>query len=154
MAIRRGSVIGVAAVLLLACSEASTPAGSGGAAPAATSNAGAAKEPAVAPTPTPAPTTTPTEAPAAADPAALVREGREAYLGNCIACHNPDPKLDGALGPAIAGSPPALVEARVMRAEYPPGYKPKRDTRAMVAMPFLEKKIPAIAAYLDSLGSS
>ena len=36
-----------------------------------------------------------------------------------------------------------------MRAEYPPGYTPKRDTRVMVAMPFLEKQIPALAAYLE-----
>lgn len=91
-------------------------------------------------------------APAAADEAAdLVAEGRAAYLGNCIACHNPDPTQDGALGPALAGSSEDLVEARVMRAEYPPGYHPKRDTRSMVPMPFLEKKIPAIAAYLSSV---
>jgi mono/diheme cytochrome c family protein len=80
-----------------------------------------------------------------------VAEGRSVYVGNCTACHNPDPTLPGALGPALAGSPRALVEARVMRAEYPPGYKPKRDTKAMIAMPFLEKKIPALAAYLESV---
>ena len=90
-------------------------------------------------------------APAAAEPVDLVAEGRATYLGNCIACHNPDPTQDGALGPAIAGSSPALVEARVMRAEYPAGYTPKRETKAMIAMPFLEKKIPALAAYLQSI---
>jgi hypothetical protein len=39
-----------------------------------------------------------------------------------------------------------------MRAEYPEGYQPKRETRSMVAMPFLKRQIPAIAAYLESEG--
>lgn len=82
----------------------------------------------------------------------LVAEGRDAYLGNCIACHNPDPKLDGALGPAVWGSSRELLEARVLRAEYPPGYTPKRQTAAMIPMPFLESKIPALAAYLSGEG--
>lgn len=90
--------------------------------------------------------------PPAPEPADLVADGRQAYLSNCIACHNPDPKLDGALGPAVAGSSRALLEARILRAEYPEGYKPKRETAAMIAMPFLERQIPAIAAYLDAEG--
>ena len=93
-----------------------------------------------------------TAAPSAAPPGAQdeIAAGREVYLGNCIACHNPDPKLDGSLGPAIAGASAELVEARVLRAEYPPGYTPKRDTRSMVAMPFLEPRLPALIAYLES----
>ncbi len=81
-------------------------------------------------------------------PEELVSQGRQVYLSSCIACHNADPAKDGALGPAVAGASLELLEARVLRGEYPGGYVPKRDTAAMVAMPFLEKQIPAIAAYL------
>lgn len=77
--------------------------------------------------------------------------GRRAYMANCIACHNQDPAREGTLGPAIAGSTAALVEARIMRAEYPPGYSPKRDSRLMPAQPFLKNEVPALAAYLESV---
>ncbi len=80
----------------------------------------------------------------------LVSEGRQAYLSTCIACHNPDPKLDGPLGPSVAGASEALLRARILHGEYPDGYTPKRDTRSMVPMPFLEGQIPALTAYLAS----
>ena len=80
-----------------------------------------------------------------------VAEGKQVYLANCIACHNQNPKLDGALGPALAGSSQELLEAKVLRNEYPPGYTPKRQSNAMVALPHLAPKIPALAAYLQSL---
>jgi mono/diheme cytochrome c family protein len=80
-----------------------------------------------------------------------VDRGRRAYVANCIACHNTDPAKEGTLGPAVAGSPLALVEARVMRAEYPPGYTPKRDSNLMPAQPFLKNDVPDLAAYLESL---
>ncbi len=88
---------------------------------------------------------------ACSEPAqSLVEEGLRTYTINCIACHNPDPKLDGNLGPAVAGSSRELIEARVMRGEYPSGYAPKRDTKLMVALPFLEAEIDGLAAYLES----
>jgi mono/diheme cytochrome c family protein len=80
-----------------------------------------------------------------------VELGRRAYVANCIACHNTDPTKDGTIGPAIAGSSSALVEARVMRAEYPPGYTPKRSSSLMPAQPFLKKDVPDLAAYLGSI---
>ena len=80
-----------------------------------------------------------------------VEAGRKAYVANCTACHNQDPTRDGSMGPALAGSPAALVEARVLRAEYPPGYTPKRDSKLMPAQPFLKADVPALAAYLGSL---
>jgi mono/diheme cytochrome c family protein len=83
-----------------------------------------------------------------------VERGRRAYVANCIACHNADPAKEGTLGPAIAGSSKALVEARVMRAEYPPGYTPKRDSNLMPAQPFLKKDVPDLAAYLESIPAS
>jgi len=81
----------------------------------------------------------------------LVSQGARIYKQNCIACHNIDPMLDGATGPAVAGSSLELIEARVMRAQYPPGYVPKKPSAFMVPLPFLQKEIPALAAYLGSL---
>ena len=74
--------------------------------------------------------------------------GKRVYATSCTACHHPDPAIDGTLGPAVAGSSRALLEARVVRAEYPPGYTPKRNTEIMVALPFLEGEIDVLAAYL------
>ena len=79
----------------------------------------------------------------------LMARGQAVYKLNCIACHNPDPSLDGATGPAIKGSSLELVQARVMKAAYPEGYKPKRDTKVMPQLPHLEKEIPAIHAFLN-----
>ena len=80
-----------------------------------------------------------------------VERGRRVYVANCVACHNPDPAKEGTLGPAVAGSSFALVEARVLRAEYPPGYTPKRPSALMPAQPFLKKDLPDLAAYLESV---
>lgn len=84
--------------------------------------------------------------------AALVKRGKVVYETNCSACHSPDPRKDGPVGPANACASAELLAAKVLRNEYPPGYAPKRDTRAMVPLPHLEKEIPALAAYLRSLG--
>jgi len=75
-------------------------------------------------------------------------KGKQAYLANCIACHATDPSKDGPLGPAILGSSLPLIEARVMRAEYPAGYAPKRGTKTMQPLPFLKPSLPDLAAYL------
>ena len=78
----------------------------------------------------------------------LAETGRRAYVASCSACHDRDPKREGVLGPAIAGSSRELIEARVMRAAYPPGYEPKRDTNLMPAQPYLKQQIEPLAAYL------
>jgi len=74
--------------------------------------------------------------------------GQALYTSLCIACHNPDPARDGSLGPAIAGSSRELLEARVVRGDYPPGYQPKRSSRAMPAFPHLAPQIDDLHAYL------
>ena len=79
----------------------------------------------------------------------LITRGQKVYSQNCVACHNPNPKQDGAVGPAIYGSSLELVSARVLRAAYPPGYKPKRPTGQMPAFAGLEKEIPALHAFLN-----
>lgn len=76
------------------------------------------------------------------------KRGRAIYLSNCAACHNTDPAKDGAIGPAVKGASKELVEERVLRAAYPPGYKPKRATKAMPAQPYLQPAIPDIVAFL------
>ena len=120
---------------------------------ASTTRAPGAERPAPMPAPS-SPSAPAAGAPAASAPrseAELVEAGRGVYNANCIACHNMDPTQDGALGPAVAGASPALLEARVLRGEYPEGYVPKRNTRVMVPLPHLEPKLTELAAYLDSL---
>ena len=80
----------------------------------------------------------------------LEERGRRAYVANCTACHHADPTLEGVMGPEIAGSSHALIEARVLRGEYPPGYTPKRDTKLMQPLPYLGGEIDALAAYIAS----
>ena len=80
----------------------------------------------------------------------LVAQGRQVYLSNCTACHNMNPAQKGSLGPAVSGSSEALLEARVVHGNYPPGYTPKADTHLMVALPYLKKDIKALTAYLEN----
>jgi len=82
--------------------------------------------------------------------AELVDKGRQVYQSNCTACHNMNPAKKGSLGPAVSGSSEALLEARVVHGNYPPGYTPKADTHLMVALPYLKKDIKALAAYLEN----
>jgi len=118
---------------------------------------GCGDDPAPAPTPSPeAPKPPPRPAPGetAVDtrtPEELVAAGRATYMANCIACHAMDPTIDGALGPAVSGSSLELLEARIMRGEYPEGYTPKRPSRVMVPLPHLQPRLPELAAYLQSL---
>ena len=85
----------------------------------------------------------------ASDPQqALVARGQQVYASNCTACHAPEPAQVGPIGPAISGAPLALLEAKVLRNEYPAGYTPQRDTKAMIPLVHLEPELPALAAYL------
>jgi len=82
----------------------------------------------------------------AGDPSA----GEEIYGNVCATCHGGDPSKDGTVGPAIAGSSLELIEAKVLRGEYPPGYTPKRNSKAMPPLPYLKDYIPDIAAFLQT----
>jgi mono/diheme cytochrome c family protein len=81
----------------------------------------------------------------------LIARGQRIYRNNCTACHSPDPRVAGSLGPDIAKSSLELIEARVMRTEYPKDYKPKRSSHIMQPLPQLKEDIPALHAYLNSL---
>jgi hypothetical protein len=75
--------------------------------------------------------------------------GKSVYISNCASCHNVNPKIDGAVGPAVFSSSRELLEARIMRAEYPAGYTAKRSTKTMVALPHLEKEVPHLVEFLS-----
>jgi len=74
--------------------------------------------------------------------------GRQLYLSQCIACHNSDPALAGPVGPPIKGSSRELLDAKVLRGAYPPGYAPKRQTTLMPPQPALAADIEYLTAFL------
>ena len=84
------------------------------------------------------------------EPLTPIQRGEVLYRSNCASCHGSDPRRPGVSGPAIAGSTPALLEARVLHRSYPSGYQPKRDTHLMQSMPWMAGKIGDLAAFLDS----
>jgi mono/diheme cytochrome c family protein len=84
-----------------------------------------------------------------AKPMTPAQQGRIVYMTNCVVCHNADPTLPGSQGPPIAGSSHELVYDRVLFLKYPPGYKPKRTTHAMRALPQLANRIDDLTAFLD-----
>jgi mono/diheme cytochrome c family protein len=86
--------------------------------------------------------------PQSSDP--LAERGRQVYLSQCTQCHAVDPSQNGPIGPPVKGSSRELLEARVLKGSYPPGYKPKRPTNVMPPMPALTPEIPALAGYLKN----
>jgi len=82
------------------------------------------------------------------DPPSAVERGRRVYMANCIVCHNPDPAKPGSAGPEVAGASHELLEARVLHGTYPPGYTPKRATKAMVPLPHLASRLDDLTAFL------
>jgi mono/diheme cytochrome c family protein len=141
---RRAGGLAAALLLVTACGDqpAPPPAGEKSAEIAAIKPAPAGKAP-VEPAAPPAPA-------ASASPSrGSAEKGKQVWLGQCVACHNPDPTKDGTLGPAVKGASPALLEARVVRGEYPPAYKPKRPTKVMPPRPDLAPSVPDLAAYLQ-----
>ena len=79
---------------------------------------------------------------------ATAERGRQIYQSQCIACHNPDPAKAGPIGPDVRGSSEALLRAKVLSGNYPPGSTPKRPTKIMQPMPQLANDVPALAEYL------
>jgi mono/diheme cytochrome c family protein len=80
------------------------------------------------------------------DPAA--ERGRQVYLAQCTACHASDPGQNGPIGPAVRGSTKPLLEAKILKGTYPPGYTPKRPSTVMQPMPQLGASLDDLAIYL------
>ena len=78
----------------------------------------------------------------------LAERGRQTFVAHCTACHNVDPAQPGAVGPAVKGASPELLEAKVLNGSYPGGYTPKRPTKVMVPIPAVAPDIAALAEYL------
>ena len=74
--------------------------------------------------------------------------GRQTYLAQCTACHNVDPSQAGSVGPAVKGASREVIESKVLRGTYPPGYAPKRPTSIMQPIPAVAPDVPALAEYL------
>lgn len=80
----------------------------------------------------------------------LTHKGKLVYVANCTSCHNLDPRVDGSLGPSVAGSSLDLIRRRIVNGDYPPGHEPKRHSRVMVALPHLSNEVEALHAYLNN----
>jgi mono/diheme cytochrome c family protein len=74
--------------------------------------------------------------------------GRQVYVSQCTACHAFDPAQPGPVGPELKGASRDLLEAKVLRGTYPPGYTPKRPTSVMPPQPQVAVDLPALATYL------
>lgn len=74
--------------------------------------------------------------------------GRQVYLAQCTVCHASDPAQPGPVGPPVTHSSREVLEAKLLRGTYPPGYAPKRPTRLMPPQPALAPDIDALAEYL------
>jgi len=87
----------------------------------------------------------------AAAPVDPFQRGKTVYMSRCIACHNINPREVGSLGSAVFGSSRELLEARVLRGEYPPGYAPKKNSKLMPPMPELASDIEALHTFLNEV---
>jgi mono/diheme cytochrome c family protein len=81
--------------------------------------------------------------------------GKRIWLTTCTQCHNRDPNVKGAIGPEVIDAPLEVMHAKVMTGRYPdplpPGFVPKRTTKAMRKLPQFEKDIPKIWQYVQSV---
>jgi mono/diheme cytochrome c family protein len=77
------------------------------------------------------------------------QRGRAVYLNVCVACHNADPRQDGTIGPNLVGTSRELLEWRVTKAQYPPGYLAKRATHVMPAFPQLAGEVDDLYAFIS-----
>ena len=69
-------------------------------------------------------------------------------MATCTSCHAADPGKTGPVGPPLKGSSRELLETKILRGSYPPGYKPKRPTQVMPPQPQVANDIAALAEYL------
>jgi mono/diheme cytochrome c family protein len=77
------------------------------------------------------------------------QRGRAVYMNVCVACHNADPREDGTIGPNLVGTSRELLEWRVTKGQYPPGYVGKRTTHVMPAFPQLAGQVDDLYAFIS-----
>lgn len=78
------------------------------------------------------------------------RLGQKTYMSVCVACHNVDPRFPGATGPELQGASLELLRAKVRSQGYPPGYKPKRQTKDMPAFAQVtDAELAGLHAFLN-----
>ena len=73
--------------------------------------------------------------------------GEITFKANCAICHGATG--EGRFGPDIRGSDLELLNLKVTKGQYPDGYKPKRNTKAMPRFPHLYPKLPDVREYLQ-----
>lgn len=99
--------------------------------------------PSVVAVPSPEPSPTPSA------PASRYELGKKRFNTSCLACHG-NPKVGRGSAPANWGSSEELLRAKVLSGSYPPGYKPKKPTRAMPKFPHLADEIINLTEYLNN----
>ena len=81
--------------------------------------------------------------------------GRRAYMSVCIKCHNKDPNIKGSIGPELVDAPLEVMKIKVETGRYPenlpPGFVPKRKTKAMLKLPNSVKDVPNIHLWIQSV---
>jgi hypothetical protein len=50
----------------------------------------------------------------------------------------------------VKGASRAVLEAKVLKGDYPPGYTPQRPTKIMPPLPAVAPDLPALADFLGS----
>ncbi len=84
-----------------------------------------------------------------------IEKGHQIYLSQCIACHNKDPNVKGAIGPELVDAPVDLMKIKVVTGRYPEvlpdGFVPKRKTKLMKKFPQFEADVPSIHAWIQSV---
>lgn len=87
--------------------------------------------------------------------AATLAKGKRIWTSTCVQCHNKDPNVKGSIGPEVVDAPLEVMLHKVQTGKYPdklpPGFVPKRKSKAMRALPQHVKDVPAIWAYVQSV---
>jgi len=79
-----------------------------------------------------------------------IEKGRVVYFANCVSCHNNNPKKPGSIGPEVYGVSIDVLKQKIIYGKYPEYYNPKRTSNIMPLMPYLNKKIPNLLAFINS----
>lgn len=82
-------------------------------------------------------------------------KGKRLYQ-TCIQCHNKDPNVKGPIGPELTDAPLSIMQWKVENgggypSTLPPGFVPKRKSKAMKKIPNLVKDVPHIYAWIQSV---